>query len=403
MKIACVGAGPAGLYFAILMKLRDPRHEITVYERNPEGVTHGWGVVFWDDLVADLRANDPVTAQAILDRSFGWIDQVVDVKGSRPARGGGTGFGICRRTLLAILRERATDLGVEILFEHEIAEGAQLPDADVIVAADGVGSQVRRLRMDRFRTRIDLGRNKYVWLGTPRVFEAFTFGLVPTQAGWIWFHAYGYSKDMSTFIVECSPETWKGLGFDRRNSAQSLTLLENLFEDHLNGHRLLSHSDSQESLPWLNFRNMTNEKWHADNIALLGDAAHTTHFSIGSGTRLAIQDAIALAANLHGHEDVQTALAAYEQERQLAMLRPQREARLSAAWFENIPRYAHLAPPQLFALLLDRRSRLVSHIPPKLYYRLHWAKRIPPVRMLYRWAALGVEQLAGLHRRLSHS
>jgi 2-polyprenyl-6-methoxyphenol hydroxylase-like FAD-dependent oxidoreductase len=402
MKIACIGAGPAGLYFSILMKLRDPNADISIFERNPAGVTHGWGVVFWDDLVADLRANDPVTAEAILEASYCWIDQVVEVKGGTPAHGGGTGYGICRRTLLDILRQRAADLGVTIQHEHEITCPSQLPEADVIVAADGVGSHLRRLNEEAFETRIEPGRNKYVWLGTSRVFEAFTFGLVPTESGWIWFHAYGYSPTMSTFIVECSPQTWEGLGFDTLDADRSLRRLEHLFADYLKGHRLLSHPSAEESLPWLNFRNLTNGKWHTGNLALLGDAAHTTHFSIGSGTRLAMQDAIALADNLVRHKDIQAALTAYESERQLAMLRPQREARLSAAWFENIPRYATLDGPQLFVLLLDRRSRLIPHIPPRLYYALHRAKRIPLVRMLYRWAAMGVEQLSGWQRRLLH-
>jgi len=402
MKVACIGAGPAGLYFSILMKLRDADTQVTVFERNPEGVTHGWGVVFWDDLVADLSANDPQTAKAIVDASFCWTDQVVEVKGGRPAHGGGTGYGICRRTLLDILGRRAAELGVTIRFEREIACPSQLPEADVIVAADGVGSHLRRRHEEEFETRIEPGRNKYVWLATPRVFEAFTFGLVPTPAGWIWFHAYGYSRTMSTFIVECSPQTWKGLGFDTLSADQSLRQLERLFRDHLDGHRLLSHAGGRGSLPWLNFRNLTNGKWHTGNVVLLGDAAHTTHFSIGSGTRLAMQDAIALADNLHRHQDIQAALAAYEGERQFAMLRPQREARLSAAWFENIPRYATLDGQQLFALLLDRRSRLIPLIPPRLYYALYKAKRIPPIKALYRWAAMGVEHLSGLQRRLLH-
>lgn len=400
MRIACVGAGPAGLYFSILMKLRDAANEITVYERNPAGVTHGWGVVFWDDLVADLHANDPETAREVLDHSFCWIDQVVDVNGERRARGGGTGFGICRRKLLEILRSRAVGLGVKIRFGHEIACPTQLPDADVIVAADGVGSQIRRLHMDRFKTRIDLGRNKYVWLATSRVFDAFTFGLVPTQAGWIWFHAYGFSHGMSTFIVECAPETWKRLGFDTMNTAQSLARLQGIFGRYLEGHRLVSHSCQEDHLPWLNFRHMTNERWHDGKVVLLGDAAHTTHFSIGSGTRLAMQDAISLATKLHGTNDIQAALAAYQEERQLAMLRPQREARLSAEWFENVPRYADLPAQQLFALLLERRSRLVGRLPPWLYFRLHQAKRIAFLRMLYRWASIGVEQVVGWRRQI---
>lgn len=386
MKIACVGAGPAGLYSAILMKLRDPESEITVFERNPAGVTHGWGVVFWNDLVAELRRNDLETAEAILQQSFSWIGQVVDIKGGSTAYVDGGGHGISRQTLLDILRKRATDLGVTISYEHDITDPSQLPKADLIVAADGVGSQIRRLHEADFDPQVEPGRNMYVWLATPRVFEAFTFAFVPTEAGWIWCHAYGYSNDSSTFIAECSPETWRGLGFDGLNTDQSLRLLERLFDEQLEGQPLLSHSDARAPLPWLHFRSLTTNNWYVGNIVLVGDAAHTTHFTIGSGTRLAMADAIALADSLHSHRDVSAALAAYESERQFQMRRPRREARLSAAWFENFPRYITLEGPRLLTLLLARRSRLMPHVPPRVYYDAYQVKRIPVVRKLYRWA-----------------
>lgn len=402
MKIACVGAGPAGLYLSILMKLRDPGTEVTIFERNPVGVTHGWGVVFWDDLVADLQANDPESAAAILDESFAWDGQVVHIKGETPTREDGGGYGISRQTLLDILSERARDLGVTIRYEDEITSLAELPEADVVVAADGVGSQIRRLHGLEFDARTQPGRNKYVWLATPRLFEAFTFGLVHTEAGWIWCHAYGYSKDRSTFIVECSPETWKGLGFDELGADESLRLLEALFDEYLDGQPLLTAGGEAEGLPWLHFRNLTNTKWYSGNVVLVGDAAHTTHFTIGSGTRLAMQDSIALANRLHGSQDVHAALEAYEAERQVGMLRPQREARLSSTWFENLPRYAALGGPQVHAFLVHRRSRVAHHVPPRLYYGLLKANRIPLARKLYRWAAVraeAVEKQRAAHRR----
>jgi len=402
MKIACVGAGPAGLYFSILMRLRDPGTEVTIFERNPVGVTHGWGVVFWDDLVADLRANDPESAAAILDESFAWDGQVVHIKGRPPTREDGGGYGISRQTLLDILSERAKDLGVTIRYEDEITSLAELPEADVVVAADGVGSQIRRLHGVGFDARTQPGRNKYVWLATPRIFEAFTFGLVHTEAGWIWCHAYGYSKDRSTFIVECAPATWKGLGFDGLGADESLRRLEGLFDEYLDGQPLLTAAGEEESLPWLHFRNLTNSKWYSGNVVLVGDAAHTTHFTIGSGTRLAMQDSIALANHLHESQDLPAALEAYEAERQLGMLRPQREARLSSTWFENLPRYAALGGPQVHAFLVHRRSRAAHYVPPRLYYGLLKANRIPLARKLYRWAAVraeAVEKQRAAHRR----
>lgn len=377
MNFACVGAGPAGLYLAILLKRDDPNHDVTVIERNPAGVADGWGVVFWDDLVGDLRHNDPESASTILEHSFRWVDEVLDIAGGHPVRTQSSGFSIRRQRLLNILLSRALDLGVNVQFEREISDATGLPDADVVIAADGVGSRVRQISPERFRTRLSSGRNKYVWLGTTQVFDAFTFGFVPTDAGWIWFHAYGCDGDTSTFIVECSPETWTGLGLDSMGARDSLALLESLFESQLDGHRLITRSLEEPRLAWLSFRTVTNQNWHADHIVLVGDAAHTTHFSIGSGTRLAIQDAIALAAQLGSQPSPAAALAAYQQERQLALAQPQREARLSAAWFENIERYIGLEARQFLALMHSRRSSLMPHMPPLLYYGLRKATAAP--------------------------
>jgi anthraniloyl-CoA monooxygenase len=212
----------------------------------------------------------------------------------------------------------------------------------VIVACDGVNSRLRRRHEDRLKTEVVVGRNRYVWLGTSRMFDAFTFAFVETDAEWIWFHAYGFADGRSTCIVDCAPETWAGLGFDRLRADASLRLLERLFERHLDGHRLLGTPCEDGGLPWLRFGTVSNQRWHHGNLVLAGDAAHTTHFTIGSGTKLAMEDAIALARNLHEHADVQLALEAYGKERQAALLLPQREARLSARWFERIPRYIDL-------------------------------------------------------------
>ena len=390
MRISCVGAGPAGLYFAILMKRRDPSHEITVFERDPAGLTYGWGVVFWDDLLAKLHDGDPQSAREISENSFRWKDQVVHVQGRGTAHLGGHGFSTSRQRLLDIFAKRAMDLGVQIQFEREVEGLSQLADSDLVVACDGVNSSLRRLHGNRFKTDIRVGRNKYIWMGTSKVFDSFTFPFVETDAGWIWFHAYGFSSDTSTCIVECSPETWTGLGFDRLGTDEGIKLLERTFERYLDGHPLMSRVRDPDKSPWLNFWAVTNAVWHHDNVVLMGDAAHTTHFTIGSGTSLAIEDAIGLATKLHQHEDAESALEAYAGERRAALLRPQREARHSARWFESVPRYAALEPPELATLLDHRFSRLLAHMPPRGYLRLYRAARkFAALRRLRRWLGSG--------------
>lgn len=385
MKIACVGGGPAGLYLAILTKARAPETEVTVFERNPPGVTHGWGVVFWDDLVEQLQASDPATADEIRASAFSWNGQVLAVGDKEPVHVGWHGYGIGRRRLLDILVERARSLGVRVEFLSEIESPDEL-QADLIVASDGVNSPLRQLRPERFQTHVVTGRNKYIWLGTNRVFDAFTFAFVRTEAGWIWCHAYGFDDETSTFIVECSPETWSGLGFDRLGESDTLRRLERIFERHLQGHALKSKARAQDRAAWLNFRTVTNASWHADNVVLLGDAAHTTHFTIGSGTRLALEDAISLAAMLESETSLTPALERYETERQRALLRTQSDALLSARWYENVPRYVDLDPPKVFALMNERRSPLLPHIPPSVYYQLYRAMRSNPIlRKLRKW------------------
>jgi 2-polyprenyl-6-methoxyphenol hydroxylase-like FAD-dependent oxidoreductase len=389
MKIVCVGGGPAGLYFAILLKKYDPGHEITVLERNPPGRTYGWGVVFWDDLVDSLRVADRPTAEAIESNAFGWTGERLVVKGRAPVQVPGGGWAIGRRCLLELLLERAQGLGVDVRFNCEVENR---PDADLVVACDGAGSRLRQANADAFETEVRVGRNKYIWLGTTKVFNAFTFSFVPTDAGWIWCHAYGFDAHASTFIVECSAETWAGLGFDGLGEEDTLALLRQLFAGELDGLELRSNDGAQ----WLSFRTLTNECWDHENVVLMGDAAHTTHFTIGSGTKLALEDAHSLATILSAGLELEAALEAYGRERRRALRRAQTDARFSARWFENVPRYAGLEPERLFALLHERRSPLLPRIPPPAYYRLHRATHdVAALRRLRGWAAPKIKALYG--------
>src|ERR687886_1388409 len=369
MKIVCVGGGPAGLYFATSMKLRNPDHDVTVLERNPAGVTFGWGVVLSDETLDNLRNNDPESAQEIQDNFAHWDDVEVHVRGKETIRSGGHGFvGIGRKHLLDILAERAIDLGADVRFEREVEDLSGFAGADLIVGCDGVNSRVRQLYADQFQTNVDVRKNKYVWLGTHKLFDAFTFAFEKTRAGWIWIHAYRFDRDTSTCIVECSPETWRGLGFDKLGPDESIALCEEVFASYLDGHELINNMRHLGKVPWLNFRRISNESWFYSNIVLMGDAAHPAHFSIGSGTKLALEDAISLAEKLQKHgamhqsygEDLQDALESYEAERRLEVLKLQSAARNSTEWFESIPRYINQEPMQ-FAYSLLTRSQRVSH------------------------------------------
>ena len=386
LRIACVGGGPAGLYFALLLKLREPRHDITVFERSAPGATRGWGVVFWDDLLEKLYSADPESAREVEQASFAWDKMVVDVRGEQVLYAASRGYGIKRQRLLDILVSRARALGVNVEFDHEVTAPSQLSECDLIVACDGVNSRIRN-ETEGFQTDVQLGKNKYIWLGTDKIFESFTFPFVQTNSGWVWAHAYGVGAESSTFIVECPAETWAGLGLDTMPHEDCLALLEKIFERPLDGHQLIGQAAGETKAQWLSFRTVTNKRWHDGRTVLAGDAAHTTHFTIGSGTKLAIEDAIALADNLQRHGEMKAALAAYERERQAATVPPQIAARLSAQWYESVPRYIGLKPRQFATLMRRRRSPLLPHLPPRLGYWLYPTSRESPVlRSLRRWA-----------------
>jgi anthraniloyl-CoA monooxygenase len=358
-SIAVVGAGPGGLYLAISLKLRDPSLDVVVHERNRPDDTFGWGVVFSDQTLANLKANDPETA-AIIEAAFvHWDDIDVHIHG-RTIRSGGHGFaGIGRQRLLTILQERARSLGVELRFQSEVADIRALP-ADVIVAADGLNSRIRNDHPEVFGVDIDVRTNKYIWLGTKQAFDAFTFAFVETPHGWIWAHAYQFEPGASTFIVECSEATWRGLGFDALDQDQTCRAAEVLFADWLGGHALMSNARHLRGSAWLNFPRVACSNWRDGKIILLGDAAHTAHFSIGSGTKLAFEDAIRLAETLTEADDLDAGLAAYEAERRVEVLKLQSAARNSTEWFETIDRYVGLDPMQFTYSLLTRSQR-VSH------------------------------------------
>jgi 2-polyprenyl-6-methoxyphenol hydroxylase-like FAD-dependent oxidoreductase len=380
MRIVCIGAGPAGLYFSILAKLSHREHDITVVERNSPGVTYGWGVVFWEDLLDDLYRSDPESARAIVESAATWDTQEVHIRGQRTIRVGRPAFSMGRERLLEILIERARGLGVDVQFEREVEDLSEFADADLIVACDGASSKLRQLHGNHFQTRIELGRNKYIWLGTHKVFDTFTFAFEETPAGWIWFHAYHFNRDTSTCIVECPQETWKALGFDTLGSDETLRRLEDIFKRHLDGHSLINQMQGRGKMPWLHFKRVTNEQWYHDKIVLLGDAAHTTHFSIGSGTKLAIQDAIGLAEKLREHAELPAALRAYSEERRGELLPLQTAARRSAEWFEKVPHHVEQHGPHFAYSLLSRRGS-----PERWRYLLHLANQQVALRGMLRW------------------
>ncbi|PZU11086.1 FAD-dependent monooxygenase, partial [Sphingomonas sp.] len=367
MRVVCLGGGPAGLYFAISMKLRDPSHDILVVERNRAGDTFGWGVVFSDQTLENLRANDPTSARTIA-ASFAHWDDIEVVIGDRVERSGGHGFiGIGRKNLLTILQARARELGVRQEFETEFDQSLDAwKDYDLIVAADGINSCIRSAHEEQFGVQIETRANKFIWLGTPRLFDAFAFLFEKTDHGWIWAHAYRFDETRSTFIVECSEATWRALGFDHMEQAEAIAACEHIFARHLRGEPLLSNAAHlRGSAAWMNFRRILCENWSFDNVVLLGDAAHTAHFSIGSGTKLALEDAIKLADVMSrpavaGRQSMSVALSEHQNERHTEVLKIQNSARNSTEWFETLERYVGFEPEQ-FAYSLLTRSQRVGH------------------------------------------
>lgn len=374
MKIACAGAGPAGLYFAVLAKQHDIASEITVYERNPERSGYGWGVTFGPELLAELYRGDEESARVIDNAAFRWRDQFVDIRGVRVSYDGGVDvYNLNRPRLVEILTARARELGVEVRFGEEITSPAQVREADLIVAADGVGSRLRQAA-GNFGTQIAQSQDRFIWLGTDKPFRAFAYHFLETEHGWIWGSSYGVEAGLSTFVVHCAEATWAGLGFDTMPIPDCLEVLGDMFKEQLDGHRPMGQADDPANARWQNFRTVTNERWYDGNVVLAGDAAHTTHFSSGLGSTLAIQDAIALAGSLQQHPadgELGTALAAYDRQRQAEIAHGQRQAQLSARFFGEISRYLDLEPRQFATLLHARRSALVPALPPRVYYQLH--------------------------------
>ncbi|MER5636075.1 bifunctional salicylyl-CoA 5-hydroxylase/oxidoreductase [Kitasatospora sp. NPDC002227] len=364
MRIAIAGGGPGGLYFAALMKQLDPAHEVTVWERNAPDDTFGFGVVFSDETLSGIDNADEVVHAAMESRFARWTDIDIDFDGHRFTVGGQGFAAMSRHDLLAILQRRAAELGVTVHYRAPVPEVDELRTSyDLVVAADGLNSTIRTKYADVFAPALDRRGNKYIWLGTDLVFEAFQFFVKQTEWGTMQIHGYPYSATGSTFIVEMHEEVWRRAGFDRTEEQElppgasdeyAVERIREIFAAQLRGHRVLTNNSK-----WLNFTTVRNERWYDGNLVLLGDAAHTAHFSIGSGTKLAMEDALALAACLHEHPSVAGALAAYQAERKPVVESTQRAAQASLEWFENIGMYAGQAPAE-FAFNLLTRSRRIT-------------------------------------------
>ncbi|MEP6549348.1 MAG: bifunctional salicylyl-CoA 5-hydroxylase/oxidoreductase [Gammaproteobacteria bacterium] len=359
-RIVCLGGGPAGLYAAILLRKALPSTRVEVYERNRADDTFGWGVVFSDQTMDNFRGADLETHSAILSSLHHWDDIAIHI-GGRQFLSGGHGFsGISRKRLLGLLQERAADVGAHQVFQHPVEDDSGFADADLIIAADGVNSRTRAAHSDVFQPSIDVRKCRFIWLGTTQPFSAFTFAFERTAHGWFQIHAYQFSESLSTVIVETREETWAAHGLDAFSTAQSIAFCEQLFARYLGGHPLQSNANHLRGSAWLNFNHVACRHWHHGNTVLIGDAAHTAHFSIGSGTKLAMEDAISLTRHVTATADRDAALGAYQKERHVEVLKLQSAARNRMNWFENVARYAHL-PPEQFAYSLLTGSQRIGH------------------------------------------
>ncbi|SEB11676.1 bifunctional salicylyl-CoA 5-hydroxylase/oxidoreductase [Paraburkholderia sartisoli] len=370
MRIVCIGGGPAGLYFGLLMKGRNPQHEVTVVERNRPYDTFGWGVVFSDQTLGNLRAADAPSADSILDAFNHWDDIEINFRGKQ-VRSSGHGFcGIGRKRLLNILQARCEELGVKLVFETQVTDD-DVYEADLIIACDGANSAIRQKYVATYQPDIDMRNCRFVWLGTKKLFDAFTFAFEETEWGWFQAHAYRFDDSTSTFIVETPEHVWRAAGLDEMSKEEGITFCERLFAKYLDGNPLLSNaSHLRGSSQWIRFPRVINKEWvhwkpRADGgttpVVLMGDAAHTAHFSIGSGTKLALEDAIELASSIGAHpENLSDALTHYTEVRSVDVLRIQNAARNSTEWFENVDRYTSFDPEQ-FAYSLLTRSQRISH------------------------------------------
>ena len=359
MRISVLGGGPGGLYFSILMKKANPGADITLFERNRPADTFGWGVVFSDKTLGNFALADPET-HAEIERNFRhWEDIDIFFRGTKITSGGHGFCGIARVKLLAILQARAEGLGVKQVFQRDVSDPEELTDADLVVAADGLNSITRRKYSEAFQPDIDMRKCRFIWLGTKKLLDAFTFSFKETEWGWFNLHAYRFDEDTSTFIVETPEEVWQKAGIEHMEQEQSIALCERLFADVLGGHKLMSNARHlRGSAAWIKFPRVLCRKWHTRNIVLIGDAAHTAHFSIGSGTKLAMEDAIALAGTLTREPQVERALDLYQAERETEALKLQSAARNRMEWFENVDRYVHMDPVQFSYSLLTGSQRI---------------------------------------------
>jgi anthraniloyl-CoA monooxygenase len=355
MRIGVVGGGPAGLYFALLMKRQDPRHDVTVVEQNPPGATYGWGVVFSDRALSFLEASDPESYQDLERRLQTWDDQAIVHRG-QAVRIDGLGFsGIARLELLRVLQERCRRLGVRLQYDTRLTDLGALGGHDLVVGADGVNSVVREAGRAHFRPSVDVLSNRYAWYGTPRAFDCLTLTFREHRDGVFVAHHYRYDADASTFIVECDAETWATAGLAGASDDESRRYCEDVFRETLAGAPLLSNRST-----WLAFRAVTNQRWSHDNTVLIGDALRTVHFSIGSGTRMALEDAIALARALATTDDVGAALAEFERARRPGVDRLLGVAGRSVRWYERMRQALGLAPVA-FAYDYVMRGGALSH------------------------------------------
>ncbi|MBP6896787.1 MAG: bifunctional salicylyl-CoA 5-hydroxylase/oxidoreductase [Pseudacidovorax sp.] len=371
MNIVCIGGGPAGLYFALLMKKHNPGHQVTVVERNKPYDTFGWGVVFSDATMENMRACDRETADEIEQAFNHWDDIELLFKGRR-IRSGGHGFvGIGRKKLLNILQARCEALGVNLVFETEADSDADYPDADLIIASDGVNSRIRSKYADVFKPDIVARPNRFIWLGTNKVYEAFTFDFQRTEHGWFQAHIYKFDDTTSTFIVETTEDTWKAHGLDQADQQQSIEFCEKIFAGDLQGAKLMTNARHLRGSAWINFQRVVCEQWslqneHGSHVVLMGDAVHTAHFAIGSGTKLAIEDAIELARLFVAQGDTRAhipeVLKAYQEARRVETLRIQNAAWNAMEWFEVCgKRYCDQLEPEQFMYSMLTRSQRISH------------------------------------------
>jgi len=354
MKINVIGGGPAGLYFAILMKKAQASHQIRIYERNGPDDTFGWGVVFSGKTLANLRAADEESHAEITKQFAAWDNVDVVHRDTKISIHGNSFSGIARLQLLKILQRRAEQLGVEVEFRTEINDIEALrKDCDLLLAADGVNSTVRVRYAEQFQPELDLRANRYIWYGTNQLFHGLTLTSRENDAGVFAAHSYKFNPTTSTFIVECDPQTWANAGLERMGDEATREYLGQVFANDLRGHKLLSNNSK-----WINFLLVKNRNWHFDNVVLLGDALHTAHFSIGSGTKLAMEDAIALAEAFHQSTSVSEALTRFETTRRPVIEDYQAAAFESMVWFENAREYMHLTPLELAYTLMTRSGRV---------------------------------------------